>query len=113
MSYRRIVIGVDFATASLAAVRWTAAALGRRARLLLVHVTPDPRRPAFLQHEPPAADVLHAAPSVYQGLRGLADLAGRDRSDVDIFIGNPADALALAAEEFDADLICVGKSRRR
>jgi nucleotide-binding universal stress UspA family protein len=54
-----------------------------------------------------------AAPKVYQGLRSLADLAGRDRSDVEILTGDPAAGLALAAEEFGADVICVGKSRRR
>jgi nucleotide-binding universal stress UspA family protein len=113
MSYRRIVIGVDFATASLAAVRWVASTFDRRARLLLVHVTSAPRRSAFLKHHLPAIDVLNAAPTVYQGLRSLANLSGRNRSDVDILSGNPAEGLALAAEEFGADLICVGKSRRR
>lgn len=113
MSYRRIVIGVDFATASLAAVQWVASAFGRRARMLLVHVTPDPHRPRFLKEHLPATDALQAAPAVYHGLRRLADLAGRDRSDVDILAGCPADGLALAAREFGADLICVGKSRQR
>jgi nucleotide-binding universal stress UspA family protein len=113
MPYRRIVIGVDFATASLAAVRWVASTFGRRARMLLVHVAPDPRLPAFLKQLLPAVGVRHTAPNVYQGLQSLADLADRAGVEVDIFTGSPAEGLAVAAEEFNADLICVGKSRRR
>ena len=113
MSYRRIVVGVDFATASLAAVRWAASTFGRRSRMLLVHVTADPRPPAFLKEHLPAIDEPHSTATVYQGLRGLANLAGLDRSEVDIIAGSPADGIALAAEEFGADLICLGKSRRR
>jgi nucleotide-binding universal stress UspA family protein len=113
VSYRRIVIGVDFATASLAAVRWVASTFGRRARTLLVHVTPDPRLPAFLKEHVRAIDEHHSTATVYQGLRGLATLAGLDHAEVDIIAGSPAEGLALAAEEFGADLICLGKSRRR
>jgi nucleotide-binding universal stress UspA family protein len=113
MSYRRIVIGVDFATASLTAVRWVASNFGRRAKLLLVHVAPDPRRPEFLKQHLPESETAHAVSAAYQGLRSVANLAGAGRSDVDILTGSPAEGLALAAEEFDADLVCVGKSRRR
>jgi nucleotide-binding universal stress UspA family protein len=50
---------------------------------------------------------------LYRGLRGLAEVAGPERSEVQILTGIPADALALAARHFRADLICLGKSRER
>ena len=49
MTYRRIVIGVDFSTASLNAVRWVAAAFAPRATLYLTHVVTRPRVPSFLR----------------------------------------------------------------
>src|ERR1041384_6517530 len=114
MSFRRIVVGVDFATASLAAVRWVSSAFGHRARILLVHVAHEPRPPAFLtERVPPMADTVNTVAALYHGLRGLADLAASDRTEVDVLTGVPADGLAVAAEEFGADLICLGKSGRR
>ncbi len=114
MSFREIVVGVDFGASSLAAVRWVAHELAPRARIHLVHVTPDPRTSALLRpYVPETIDPFRDVHDVYQALRGLANTIGADRTDVNILEGVPADGLVHAAEEAGDELICVGKSRQR
>ncbi|HEU4565994.1 MAG TPA: universal stress protein [Gemmatimonadaceae bacterium] len=115
MQFRRVVVGVDFSEASLTAARWVATHFAPEAEIVLVHVLPEPRVPSYLRAElPPAIDIAATmAPSLYGGLHGLAELVGGDRARIDILIGNPPDALARAAAEEGADLICVGRGRRR
>ena len=112
MPFRRIVVGVDFSVASLNAVRWVASKLAPGAKIFVVHVISEPRIPEFLRPLlPPNASDADAA--VYPGLRALANLAGGDAADVVVARGNPASELARIASEVDADLVCVGRSRRR
>jgi len=114
VSFRRIVIGVDFSASSLAAVRWPAHELAPRAHLHFVYVAPDPRgSPLLRPYLPESADPFRDVHDIYRALRGLANTIGGDRVDVDIVEGTPADALASIVEEVDADLVCVGKSQRR
>jgi nucleotide-binding universal stress UspA family protein len=114
VSYRRIVVGVDFGAASLAAVRWVAHELAPRAHLHLVYVAPDPRSSMLLRpYVPESADPFRDVHDISHALRGLANVLGADRVDVDIVEGVAADALALVAAEVDADLVCVGKSHHR
>jgi nucleotide-binding universal stress UspA family protein len=114
MSYRDIVIGVDFSTASLNAVRWVAASFAPRARLHLVHVVAQPRIPSFLRsHVTGDGDGEADEPTLYPGLAGFAGFAGARRAEVSVRFGEPADQLAAIARDVNADLICVGRSRRR
>jgi len=114
MSYRRIVIGVDFSTASLDAVRWVATAFAPHAQLFLAHVVTHARLPSFLgSHVDQAGDPDVDEPTLYPGLAGFAGLAGAPRAEVTVRRGEPADELAALAREVDADLVCVGRSRRR
>ena len=114
MTYRRIVIGVDFSTASLNAVRWVAAAFAPRATLYLTHVVTRPRVPSFLRSLVPEGGARdHEEPTLYPGLTGFAGFAGAQRAEVSVRSGEPAEQLAALADEVDADLICVGRSRRR
>jgi nucleotide-binding universal stress UspA family protein len=112
MRFERIVIGVDFSTASLNAVRWVAAHFAPRAKLVLAHVVPRPHTPAFLRDRSPAAgDAVE--PTLYPGLSGFADLAGARWTDVAVREGRPEHELAALAHDVGADLICVGRSQRR
>src|SRR4051812_39744600 len=114
MSFQRIVIGVDFSTASLNAVRWVSTRFAPRAELFLVHVVSRPYVPEFLRsHVKDAGDPLSDGPMLYPGLSGFADLAGASRAKVAVRQGRPADELAAHAYEVGADLICVGRSGRR
>jgi nucleotide-binding universal stress UspA family protein len=115
MRFSRIVIGIDFTDASLAATGWVAHHLAPEAELVLVHVLPEPRVPSFLRLQlPPTEEIAEGvARTLHGGLRGLADLVAGDRARIDVLAGNPADALAVVAEELGADLVCVGRGRRR
>jgi nucleotide-binding universal stress UspA family protein len=113
MSYRRIVIGVDFSTASLNAVRWVAASFAPRARLYLAHVVAQPRVPSFLRSHVADGERGVDEPMLYPGLIGFAGFAGAGRAEVSVRSGEPADQLAALAQEVNADLICVGRSQRR
>jgi len=54
----RVVVGVDFGSASLAAARWTARHLMPEAELVLVHVVEVPKVPAYLRGVARAADCM-------------------------------------------------------
>lgn len=116
MHFRRIVIGVDFGEASLAAARWIATQASADAELLLVHVDPEPGVPSYVRpHLAPGVPDAAAerGPDLGGALRSVRDLIGSRRARAAISTGAPADVLARTAEEFDADLICVGRGRVR
>jgi nucleotide-binding universal stress UspA family protein len=115
LELRKIVVGVDFTDASLAAARWAAVHFAPDADIVLVHVVPSVRVPSFARaHLPPAVDVAAtAAQSLYGGLSGLADLVAGRRARAHVLPGEPAEALAFVAEEVGADVVCVGRGRRR
>ena len=70
MLFRRIVIGVDFSTASLHAVRWVATRFAPRATLYLAHVIPRPHVPTFLRtHAQPGGTVRARNPRCTPGSR--------------------------------------------
>ena len=90
MQFRRIVIGVDFTEASLAAARWAALQFAPPAQVVLVHAHPHPQVPSFLQPHLPDPGELSAslAPVLSGGLRGLASVIGAERTR--IHLGAPA-----------------------
>ena len=115
MQFHRVVVGVDFSAASLAAARWVATQLAPRAELVLVHVLPEPEAPSFVRPYLPSMleIVAELAPPLLGGLRGVAELVNAGRTRVDMRAGLPADGLARAAAEVGADLICVGRTHSR
>src|SRR5689334_2366859 len=115
MPYRRVVVGVDFTDPSLSAARWVARRFAPDAEVVLVHALPGPDTPSYLRpFLSPAVELSAAvAPVFYGGLRGLAGLIGAGRAHVYMAVGHPADVLARAAQQFDADVVCVGRGARR
>ncbi|HJP59087.1 MAG TPA: universal stress protein [Gemmatimonadaceae bacterium] len=115
MRFRKIVVGIDFSEASLAAARWVADHLAPDAELLLVHVVSLPRPPIYL-HDQIGATIDQRstlAPRLYAALSAFAELLGPDRIRVGIRTGVAWSSLARVANEVRADLICVGRGNKR
>lgn len=115
MRFGRVLVGMDFSAASLAAARWAARSFAPDAEIVLVHVLRDAEAPPWLRARTAGLEALHdeVTPSLRGGLRGLAELIHPGRVRTEIRTGATADALAAAAEEFDADLVCLGQARTR
>jgi nucleotide-binding universal stress UspA family protein len=115
MQFHRVVVGVDFSAASLAAARWAATQLAPHAELLLVHVLPEPEAPPLVRpYLPSILEIVEElGPSLQGGLRGVAELVDASRTRIDMRAGVPAAGLARAAADAGADLICLGRTHSR
>ena len=115
MRFNTIVVGIDFSERSLATARWVAHHLSPSAKLIFVHVVPEPETPSFLRPHLKGLldDVGGIAPALIPGLRGVADLVARGRHRIEILSGIAADRLAQVAADAGADLICLGRRRVR
>src|SRR5689334_12780484 len=115
MRFDKIVVGVDFSEASLAAARWVADYLAPDAELLLVHVVSVPRPPIYLHDQiGPTVDQRSTfTPRLYAALSAFGEMLGADRIRVGIRTGVAWSALARVANEVNADLICVGRGNKR
>lgn len=115
MRFRKIVMGIDFSDASLAAARWVADHLAPEAELLLVHVVSLPRPPIYLHEQigPTIDQRSTLTPRLYAALNAFGELLGSDRVRVGIRTGVAWSALARVADEVKADLICVGRGNKR
>jgi nucleotide-binding universal stress UspA family protein len=114
MQFQKIVVGLDFTDASLAAARWVAT-FAPDAEILLAHVVSEPRVPSYVRSQIPSTFESKAsgASAVRGGLRALANLIGSDRVRFDVVAGDPPSALAQFANQERADLLCLGRGRRR
>lgn len=115
MQFRKIVVGIDFSDASLAAARWVADHLAPDAELLLVHVVSLPRPPIYLNEliGPTIDQRSRLAPRLYAALSAFGELLDSERVRVGIRTGVAWSALARVANEVKADLICVGRGNKR
>ena len=115
MRFDKIVVGIDFSEASLAAARWVADHLAPDAELLLVHVVSMPRPPMYLHDQigPTIDQRSTLAPRLHAALSAFGELLAPDRVRVGIRTGVAWSALAHVASEVKADLICVGRGNKR
>jgi nucleotide-binding universal stress UspA family protein len=112
---QRVVIGVDFSHASLAAARWTALHLMPDAELVLVHVVEVPKMPAYLREVAFAADRManRASAMMRVALTALGDALGSVRCAIEVRAGRPAEQLLAVAEEHEAELLVIGRTGNR
>jgi nucleotide-binding universal stress UspA family protein len=80
-----------------------------------VHVVSEPAAPSFVRPFLPPFEEATAelAPALNGALEGLAGVVGTDRTTIKLLFGTPSEALATFAHEFGADLISLGRRRRR
>jgi len=111
----KVVAGIDFSDASVAAVRWTSRWFAPDAELILVHVLDVPKPPAFLRPLLPGAeDVLeNAREGALQRLRALSESLPSVRKRLEVREGKATERIAEVASEMDADLVVVGGHGQR
>lgn len=117
MQLNRVLVGIDFSAPSLATARWVAECFAPRAELVLIHVIPEPRTPAYLARLRPGAlpdpEDAERSSALLGGLRALATSVGGPRASADLRIGEPAAQLSRAAKELGADVIVTGRAGQR
>ena len=112
-SLARVVVGVDFDSASLAVASWAGRHFATTAELTLLHVTPDLPAPNVARIRPSSPRVRGRVPeerarTLRGALHGLASVAGGAHIRVEVRAGDPATELAAYADSVDADLIITG-----
>lgn len=115
MKLERILIGVDFSEASLAAARWVTQHLASEAEVVLVHAIELPEFPSFApdvflpwDKEWATAEIDRVRPALGE----LATSLDGGRILPAIRVGQPAREIAMLAEEWSADLVVVGEHGR-
>ena len=107
----RIVVGVDFGEASIAAATWAARSFAPGAQIVLVHSIHVPEPPAFLAGLYPQTDrvIETAQTGAQQRLRDLGTSIATGLVWTEVRIGKPEVVLAAVAAEYGADLIVIGR----
>jgi len=111
----KVVAGIDFSDASVAAVRWTSRWFAPDAELILVHVLDVPKPPAFLRPLLPGAEHVleNAREGALQRLRALSESLPSVRKRLEVREGKATERIAEVASEMDADLVVVGEHGQR
>lgn len=109
--FPRVLLGVDFGSASLAAARWATTYITRHANALLSHVVPFPDDAEEGDDADPARveSLRRMGPALMGGLRGFAatlDVAGA-RSI--LRVGRPSRWLSAIANDEDVSLVVLGR----
>jgi nucleotide-binding universal stress UspA family protein len=104
-SFGRVLFGIDFGPASLAAARWATTNVALRAHALLTHVLPDDGEPRRRGAE--RLDQL--APAIRGGLGGFAATLDVATTRVLVRLGRPSHWLSALANEAEAALMVLGR----
>lgn len=112
---KRVVVAVDFASASMAAATWVARNLGRGTELVLVHAVHVPEPPAFLRGRYPPSDQLIATARAGAEKR-IADFVAVEATGLvwtEVRVGAPDVVVVEVARDYSADLVVVGRHTPR
>ena len=110
-AFARILLGVDFSAASLAAARWATTHVAPRATAILSHILPFPDDSAEgAEADSPTADSLrHMKPALAGGLGGFAATLPVANARSILRIGRPSRWLSLIANAEEASLLVLGR----
>jgi len=111
----KVVAGIDFSEASIAAARWTSQWFAPDAELILLHVLDLPKPPAFLRPLLPSPEEVlrHAREGALEQLRELGHSLPSARKRAEVREGRPSERIAEMARETNADLVVVGEHGHR
>ncbi|NNM33328.1 MAG: universal stress protein [Gemmatimonadetes bacterium] len=109
-SNMRILMGIDFSAAGVAAADWVARWLAPQAPLALAFVVDVPASPGFTSEVDEGHSVIEktAEEEAIRALTPLVQEFGPDRAEVLVGKGSPGDRLLRLASQWNADLIGVG-----
>lgn len=113
-SIRRVIVGMDFSAAALAAVEWTRRHFAPDAVCTIAHALDVPKAPRFLRGALPSRDEIVKGARA-EALERLEQLRGEhDWGAVQLAVedGRPEDVVARAAREHEADVVVVGEHAR-
>lgn len=115
LTVRRVLVATDFSEPSQLVARWTVRHLLGDAELVLVHIVPPVRVPAFLGQSVPTAEAL--GETMRRGadmrLRELSASLGAGRVWPEVRPGEAAVQIAAVARDYAVDLIVVGAQGER
>jgi nucleotide-binding universal stress UspA family protein len=107
---RRILVGIDFSEASVAAARWVSRHFGDSAEVVLAHVIDVPKPPAFLRSLLPAVEDVSESNrlAAEQRLSELAAQMPGPKVRTELRFGASAETLVALVRDIGADLVVVG-----
>jgi nucleotide-binding universal stress UspA family protein len=109
--FSRVLLGVDFSSASLAAARWATAHIAPRTNAILSHVLPFPESSGEDDDaDSISAESLHQMkPALLGGLGGFAATLGVASARSILRIGRPSRWLSIVANDEDVSLLVLGR----
>jgi nucleotide-binding universal stress UspA family protein len=107
--FDRVVLAVDFASASLAAGRWATNTIAQRADALLVHVASPSTDEVSGAVESTDDPMLQMVPALSGGLGGFGATLDVHSLSTIVRVGVPSQWLDTIAAESDAALIVLGR----
>ena len=110
MNTDRVLVGLDFGAASIAAARWAKTWFAPNAELILAHVFEPPDRPRFAHDKLPPEDVLESSSREYamHRMHETASYLGSEAIRTEFRVGKPHEQLATLAIETRADFVVIG-----
>lgn len=108
--FERVVLAIDFSSASLAAARWATTSVARHSHAIVSHVVPLTEHPQH--HGSPAAGIVPidlALPTLSGGLGGFAATLEVATARSMLRVGRPSEWLSVIANGAEASLIVLGR----
>ena len=102
--FSRIVIGIDFGSASLSAARWATEHVAVHADATLAHVVPSSDTRAVDQSDPP-----QTIPEINAGLGGFAATLPVSAARTMVRVGRPSHWLSALVNAANASLLVLGR----
>ena len=110
MTVRKIVVGMDFSDAAIAAAKWTSQWFAPAADLVLVHAIEVQHRPIFALGVMPPSDAIQAAALDFATSRidEVARSLPTTNIQKEIRSGKPTDVIHQVVFDLGADLVVIG-----
>jgi len=108
-AFPRVLLGVDFSSASLAAARWATAHVAPRANALLAHVLPLPEHSSEDDNGDRVESLRQMKPALVGGLGGFAATLDVASARSILRIGRPSRWLSIIANDEHVPLLALGR----